>query len=766
MNRFLKLTAVFEKTISAFLLSFILLSMVSLQAQELVESEDPPAVLESPQIITRTLKTETLPLNQPQAVDLQLVELPGAPSDLAIGNVTLKAYMRTVDYQGQLIGQVVLTGVEQNGVTIPLNQSSFNGQFDLETSELTSSEPVPVIGNSGELIAALQQFSSESEEELAGDIGEAVSDGSAGTDGTSNDDEAAYSTPSTVEEDDEDPVVSVVTTTDGCDVRVDIAQGVAIQQSKTITYEDSAITNETECSDTLDRYALQKSYSVCQDNVDLEGLTATAQYVYYYVDSGASRHDVTDCADDEELVFPITEDVSGCTVDLDFNNRTATEQSRLIYYNRNSVETQVQGCEPSDNLQTVDMVESSEGCSISHDFIAEESNQLTSWTYQLNGLTYQALPCSDSEIYYAHEAAYTNSAGNYLCEPIVNIDSGQVTLQSKTRILVDGVYDYITECEPDTSALAILSTTDGCTDMADWTHDVSAGQSYGQHRFYYVTATNEREYVSNCQDSDALYYHQSNLTGYQHLDDQLAAYQLVSVWIESEWGTYTILNSQVKEGSQLIPYALIQTTDVRSGINEYMDNSCDALRLTDLTEIYERPDGTTYNKIIGEGTPITEHACASVSMAPIWEWTGDKNAGKATWSVTPHYRTQEAQKTGRIYSVHYASTVSVSGIWGQYQGVRKLVREDGIQVTQTSMAKYIPKGNDGSTYRCNGQVRVHYQDHGNRNFYYTFKVNQSGSEYYNGRYETKFKSVNTYNLASCPNYRGQDVYEWNQAEGW
>ena len=60
---------------------------------------------------------------------------------------------------------------------------------------------------------------------------------------------------------------------------VDIAQGVAIQQSKSITYEDGAIQTQTECSDTLDRFALVKSYSVCSDLIDMEAMSATSQYL-------------------------------------------------------------------------------------------------------------------------------------------------------------------------------------------------------------------------------------------------------------------------------------------------------------------------------------------------------------------------------------------------------------------------------------------------------------------------------------------------------
>jgi len=83
--------------------------------------------------------------------------LPGISPELTHG-VTVKAYTRYVEYEGQRIGQVVLTGVEKNGVRELLPANSFNAQFHMPEPRLNPGEDVLVDGDAASLKAALERL--------------------------------------------------------------------------------------------------------------------------------------------------------------------------------------------------------------------------------------------------------------------------------------------------------------------------------------------------------------------------------------------------------------------------------------------------------------------------------------------------------------------------------------------------------------------------------------------------------------------------------
>src|SRR3546814_858912 len=71
-------------------------------------------LVEKVEILTKARTAVDVPLNEPRAIDLGLVNVPGIDKSLTNG-VTAKAYTRYVSVQGRNIGQVVLTGVEKDG---------------------------------------------------------------------------------------------------------------------------------------------------------------------------------------------------------------------------------------------------------------------------------------------------------------------------------------------------------------------------------------------------------------------------------------------------------------------------------------------------------------------------------------------------------------------------------------------------------------------------------------------------------------------------
>jgi len=215
-------------------------------------------------------------------------------------------------------------------------------------------------------------------------------------------------------------------------------------------------------------------------------------------------------------------------------------------------------------------------------------------------VTYIASGCADNDETFLHETVYKAAGGEYACPPITDLQGRTAVLQSRKAITIDGQRQYITECTPDTSSRAIAVTTDGCTDMSKWTHDIGAAVSYGRERFY-LQDGGSRSYLTTCQNSQATYAHSHEITGYQHHDDQLFAFPLTTVKVTAEGNTYSIVNSAVLDGAPQVPYVLNGTAKMQTGESIY--EGCQGWYKTALNELWKRPDDTTYTKPVGEGTP-------------------------------------------------------------------------------------------------------------------------------------------------------------------
>ena len=440
-----------------------------------------------------------VPENTPGAVDLRLMGVGGVPPRLTDG-VILKAFTRYVAHEGRLIGQVVAAGLEKDGRLEALEPTRFTAQFDLKRSRLEPEDEVLIEGDRAALVAALERLAEAPGEAPETVVVEAQSDeparGSSGAGGQAprNDEAARYSTPERVSVD--EPVESVRVTAVGCPVRIDLAQAQAIQQSRTETLEDGEVVEESGCTDSAERYPLQKSYSVCTDAVDLTARTATARYVRFYTDGGGKRVDVSDCEPDADRVFAIVEHAGQCAVFLDYDRLEAVPQSAFVYLDESNREVQVRGCGASETDAPVPMRLETSLCTLRHDYAGARSHQQGAYTYALEGVEYQAGGCVDTGTAYAHETVVRDSLGTLICERAVDFGADEVTLQSRKRIVIDGVAHYVTECTPTPSgAVAVHSTTEGCEEPATWTHDLSAAQSYAEERFYYFEGA-VREYVT------------------------------------------------------------------------------------------------------------------------------------------------------------------------------------------------------------------------------------------------------------------------------
>jgi len=713
-----------KRTLWCLLLSSCLVSPALAQIKETTgatSSQAEPGIEEMVRkvnIVTRAKTRTAVSENEPMAIDLGLVEVPGASRKLTEG-VTAKAYARYVNYEDSLIAQLVLTGVEKDGKSEPLDSNDFVAQFNMDSPELDPASPVTIEGNQEALIAALERLNDVEEEddkeEKETETAEADTGASntVGSNASKNADAAGYSTPSALDiaEDTSTPTVRV--TTEGCNIRVDLAQLVAVQQSRVETTEDGNVSAGT-CEDGADRYPLDRSYSVCGDTIDIETRQATAQYLLYYTDGGGNRQEVTDCLKDEDKVFDITEKTSACSVYLDYNEMMAVPQASLVYVNASNNEVQVRSCEPSEELAAVPLVSVTDGCSIRHDFAAGRSYQTGRHIYELNGTTWQADACSDNGTEYPHETVYKSAAGQEVCAPIINQAAGTVTRQSRKQIVVNGVEQFITECKPDSTNIAIQSTIDGCDNPSLWNHDLAAGTSYGRERFYYLL-DGVPQYVTECQDSEVAYPHHVETTGWQNHDDQLFSYRLTTVYIEgTPKGRYNIKTSEVLPGEPQMAYVYSGEAPATNG--EHFYEGCTRFDARDLVESYDRPDGSMHKVVIGEADPLS---------------LGNKCYNEFAWGAVSHRKYENPRSVGHntggpcgtfenyshVYDANYHCTFSDS------VGTRTTVREDGEVIATASKtcttynryspvkAKYYTGGSDADG-SFQGYIRVGFPSSG------------------------------------------------------
>lgn len=547
-----------------------------------------------------------LPDSQPAPVSFALGKIDGVAPDLLSG-VTAKGFARKVAVEGQSIGQVLVTTVARGDREEVISTDGMTAQFDAkDTSQLFPEKTVQVQGSKSALVAALERLATPKKEAAKTDPPkDDKSQNAVSGNQPKNDLAAGYqsptvsATPATTQK---DPVVDNRVTTEGCPVRVDMTQELAIQQSKLQTFTDGALTTDGSCTDSDTKFPIKRSYATCPiDILDLANLQAWPQYTLYYVDDAGETHTVSECTKDTDSPYTIIEDESQCPISLDFANAKAVPQAALVYTNRNNAPVQARGCADSTKSAAIPMTESTANCPLRNDFAAGKSYERSMWTYTRDGLTYQAAPCGDTGRVFSQETVYSDLAGNYLCTPITNMTTKTVTLQSRIRVTIDGAPQWVTDCTPDTSTKGIFSTTDGCMDPSKWTHDLANSVSYGQERFWYAKADGSREYVTQCQTSTVTYPQSVAITGYQAHDDQLWAYPLSTVTITVAGVPYTVVSSEVLPGAPQIPYVLAGTVDQPTGNSSY--NGCNAYRETARYEQWTRPDGSVFLKQIGLGTP-------------------------------------------------------------------------------------------------------------------------------------------------------------------
>lgn len=435
------------------------------------------------QVKARTLTA--VPENEPGQIALDLIQVQGIPPSLTEG-VEATGYTRHVVVDDRIIGQMVISAVSGRGRTETLDTERFTGQFDLAAPSLGPDRPVQLEGDQQQLLAALQRLQGDAApvtpaEAIRDEAAKRPSQHGTGSGGkgkgkgNANPDAANWKTPDPLKIEEKEKTFSSETVNDGCPVRVDIPQLVAIQQSKVVTINDGE-RSESTCEDGNDRFPLHRSTSACSDVVDADKGTAVPQYQLYYVDKGGTRHQASDCRPDTDKVRTITEDFSACPVFIDYARNTVSPQSERVYTNTANARIVVRGCQPSKTRAAVPLVQTAEGCTIRHDFTGGQSFQQVRHQYALDGRTWLVGACVDGSTSWPHIKAFDDNGGRRLCTPLVDRTGRTVTEQYQIRISGHGREDLITPCTPEKTAR--LETTDeGCINPVTWVHDLAAGVS-------------------------------------------------------------------------------------------------------------------------------------------------------------------------------------------------------------------------------------------------------------------------------------------------
>ena len=412
------------------------------------------------------------------------------------------------------------------------------------------------------------------------------------------------------------------TITDGCDIREDKGLMRAFLQVKTQILKDDSVVSTSACQDSAhssDVYPYEKSRSACTPPYfRVVGNLAARYFKWIYTDGEGEQHfprgfenvpnieEATGCIRDPDAIYRVRESFDACRHEIDYENMRVYQHSQRVYETPLSSGS-LGNCRRSSDpdYAPVPLEPNYDACPIQHNIRDGVSNRFQTYTYRIDNRVYQIGTCGMSDIQYDHEKIYPSE-----CQDIVDKDSGYVARQYKVRINVDGVYHYVvSQCTPDVgdSRISLRSTTDGCDDPADFSHEIGAGRSYGLERFYYISpGASEPTRVSGCVRSNRFYRHDLETVGYNHNDAQLVSLPRSRVSISTDSGVYVIEEDIEIPGSAAISYTYVRSEDELVVPQDRSYEGCNAFDRGTQVIYHTRPDGTSYKEITGNSILIAQ----------------------------------------------------------------------------------------------------------------------------------------------------------------
>jgi hypothetical protein len=382
-------------------------------------------------------------------------------------------------------------------------------------------------------------------------------------------------------------------TSDGCSPRILEDQGLVIAQSRIVTYQDGKITDEGTCTDTMNRYPVQRTYLGCDDSVDLQRMIANPMYRTYYVDDNGVTQYFGECKVDKEMEFPIVKDGQSCAAIIDMEAGTVIRAYELVYSNRTGVRTVVGNCRPDENdVLPIEYITT--GCGYRHDVPNSVSFAQHRAVYYEDGIERSIGQCEDTGSPIPHVLDVA------ACEPIVDMDAKTVVPRARRLIETEVGQVTIAECAPvEEMAHDLLVSSQGCE--TTFIHNVAAGQSFRTLRYFHEV-TGSRKYVTECildEGAEPILHHQE-IAWWVHDDARKASKPATRVYIEVDGEEFEVSGAQVRPGTSEVPYVLQKTEEIPDpGSVRY--SSCSKYVGTKRRQIYQRPDGSTVAYEVGAG---------------------------------------------------------------------------------------------------------------------------------------------------------------------
>lgn len=278
-----------------------------------------------------------------------------------------------------------------------------------------------------------------------------------------------------------------VTSTTGCTARVDYQLNkVFIQERTTMDGKETQ-----SCHDSATSFTLQKDYLVCAKTISTSTGKVVPNFQYFYLDADKGTNAIDSCQPDNTKATSLAITKSyDCSDYVDLNSKTAYSQFKQSYKDTDNKDVLLTDC-AIDSSKSYQVVEDFASCGIRDLFDVGYSIQQSRLYYTKDGVVVSIQSCQDTTKKYAH------STTSDTCTPVIN--NNQVTTFSRKYITVDGIRQYISECTPLNSNVAIKS--ENCT-TTPYTHDFVAGQSFRNKNYFYLDQNNNRVDVSTCVKSD------------------------------------------------------------------------------------------------------------------------------------------------------------------------------------------------------------------------------------------------------------------------
>jgi hypothetical protein len=397
------------------------------------------------------------------------------------------------------------------------------------------------------------------------------------------------------------PQVSVaVKACEGTDVS--FSEGMVFTKEQTITTTDGTDTVGP-CVRAMPGHEIQWSYDACTNKIDTTNpaaLVAQKQRWPFWVKADGTTERLGECQVDPNLKFPIKATEATCTPFANYIDKNVTVETRLAYTDTVAgTEVEYDGCRVRDGAQSWTLDETMEGCSLRPDFTAKQAYKQTRFRYIRDGVEVRLGTCGD-----VAEGTKYPIVSEFCAPDLTSVSKTAIEMARKVANTDTGP-QVLAACAPDGTQSAIKETVEGCE--AFHVDYMASLYSRGGRRFYYDFGAGKQWINQSCEESETVYTHNFVREGWVMDDTGKKGTEKLAVYIDlpAPAGRTLVSAAAVRDNSVAIPYSADVASPKDVPNNTFTDAGCMRTQGTDRSNIWDRPDGTTYAEAIGAGTPLT-----------------------------------------------------------------------------------------------------------------------------------------------------------------